>query len=118
MRLAGKICCTCKVSLQPEPNQKPGERYCARCEPPRHRILMQFMMAKGGWAVSFLEEDCRTVLPRHLVFQSELKILDLAQHGGAEFNLAGRQAIEHGISMGRGSVWLKLTGEQYVKLHR
>jgi hypothetical protein len=35
---------------------------------------------------------------------------------GAEFNLAGRQAIEHGISMGRGSVWLKLTREQYAKL--
>jgi hypothetical protein len=52
------------------------------------------------------------------VFQSELKILDLAQHGGAEFNLAGRQAIEHGISMGRGSVWLKLTGEQYDTLRR
>ena len=61
---------------------------------------MQFMLAKGGWSVSFLEENCRTSLPRHFVFQSELKILDLARHGGAEFNLAGRQAIEHGISMG------------------
>jgi hypothetical protein len=38
------------------------------------------------------------------------------RHGGAEFNLAGRQAIEHGISMGRRSVWLKLTREQYAKL--
>jgi hypothetical protein len=52
------------------------------------------------------------------VFQSELKILDLAQHGGAEFNLAGRQAIEHGIGMGTGSIWLKLTGEQYDTLRR
>jgi hypothetical protein len=77
---------------------------------------MQFMVAKDGWMVSFLEEDCRTSLPRHLVFQSELKILDLATHSGAEFNLAGRQAIEHGISMGRGYVWLKLTGDQYGKL--
>ena len=79
---------------------------------------MNFMLAKGGWSVSFLEEDCKTVLPRHLVFQSELKILDLTQHGGAEFNLAGRQAIEHGIGMGRGSIWLKLTGEQYDTLRR
>jgi hypothetical protein len=78
---------------------------------------MQFMLAKGGWAISFLEEDCKTSLPRRFTFQSELKILDLARHGGAEFNLAGRQAIEHGISMGRGSVWLKLTREQYGKLH-
>jgi hypothetical protein len=79
-------------------------------------VLMNFMLAKDGWSVSFLEEDCRTSLPRHLVFQSELKILDLARHGGADFNLAGRQAIEHGISMGRGSVWLKLTLEPYAKL--
>jgi hypothetical protein len=118
MRLAGQICCACKLSLPAEPNQKPGERYCARCEPPRHRVLMQFMMAKGGWSVSFLEEDCKTSLPRRFTFQSELKILDLARHGGAEFNLAGRQAIEHGISMGRGSVWLSLTTEQSSKLRR
>jgi hypothetical protein len=99
------------------PNQKPGERYCQRCAQ-RRRVLMNFMLAKEGWSVSFLEEDCKTVPPRHFVFQSELKILDLAQHGGAEFNLVGRQAIEHGISMGRRSVWLKLTREQYDRLRR
>ena len=115
MRLSGQICCACKVSLSPEPNQRPGGRYCARCAP-CHKVLMQFMLAKDGWTVSFLEEDCKTSLRRHFIFQSELKILDLARNGGAEFNLAGRQAIEHGISMGRGSVWLKLTRDQYSKL--
>jgi hypothetical protein len=39
---------------------------------------MQFMLAKNGWMVSFLEEDCKTSLPRHFTFQSELTILDLA----------------------------------------
>jgi hypothetical protein len=34
---------------------------------------------------------------------------------GADFNLAGLQAIEHVISMGTGSVCLKLTLEQYAK---
>ena len=34
-------------------------------------------------------EDCKTSLPRRFVFQSALKILDLARHDGAEFNLAG-----------------------------
>jgi hypothetical protein len=87
-----------------------------RCAP-RHKVLMQFMLAKDGWTVSFLEEDCKTSLPLVFVFQNELKILDMARHGGAVFNLAGRQAIEHGIGMGRGSVWLKLTQEQYGKLH-
>jgi hypothetical protein len=79
---------------------------------------MQFMLAKDGWSVSFLKDDYKTSFPRHFAFQSELKILDLAKHGGAEFNLAGRQAIEQEISMGRGSVWLKLTREQYAKLCR
>ena len=79
---------------------------------------MQFMLAKEGWRVSFLEEDCKTSLPRKFIFQNEVKILDLARHGGAEFNLAGRQALEHGIGMGRGSAWLKLTAEQYDTLRR
>jgi hypothetical protein len=82
MCMTGMICCACKVSLPADPNQKPGECYCARCAP-RRRVLMNFMLAKGGWSVSFLEEDCKTSLPRHFVFQDELKILDLARHGGA-----------------------------------
>ncbi len=73
---------------------------------------------KAGWSVPFLEEDCKTGLPRHSVFQSELKILNLGQHGGADLDFAGRQAIEHGIGMDRGSVWLKLTREQYDTLRR
>jgi len=102
--------------LEPDPTHPNGERYCARCAS-RHRLLMQFILAKDGWSVSFLEEDCKTSLPRHFVFQDEVKIIDLARHGGAEFNLAGRQAIDQGIAIGRGSVWLKLTRDQYGKLH-
>ena len=115
--MAGKICCACRTPLEPDPTHPNGERYCARCAP-RRRVLMNFMLAKDGWSISFLEEDCKNSLPRHFVFQSELKILDLARQGGVEFNLAGRQAIEHGIGMGRGSVWLKLTPEQYAKLRQ
>ena len=115
MRLSGQICCACKTRLDPEPNQKPGERYCKRCAP-RHRVYMQFILAKEGWSVTFLEEDLKTSLPRRFVFQDDVKILDLARRGGAEFNLAGRQAIEQEISMGRGAVWLSLTREQYAKL--
>jgi hypothetical protein len=44
------------------------------------------------------------------------KILELAEHASAFRDLACRQAIEHGISVGRGGVWLMLTGEQYGKL--
>jgi hypothetical protein len=77
---------------------------------------MQFILAKGGWSVSFLEPDLKTSLPRRFTFQNDVKILDLARRGGAEFNLAGHQAIEQGIAMGRGAVWLSLTREQYAKL--
>ncbi|MDP9050834.1 MAG: hypothetical protein M3O31_08945 [Acidobacteriota bacterium] len=79
---------------------------------------MHFMQAKGGWHVSFMEEDLKTPLPRRFTFQDEVKILDLARHGGADFTLAGRQAIDQGIERGRGAVWLKLTPEQYAKLKR
>jgi hypothetical protein len=28
MRLTGKICCVCRVSLKPDPTHPTGERYC------------------------------------------------------------------------------------------
>lgn len=40
----------------------------------------------------------------------------MALRGGAGKVLADRQAIEHGITLGRGSAWLNLTTEQYGKL--
>jgi hypothetical protein len=79
---------------------------------------MQFILAKEGWRVSFLEDDCKTSISRKFVFQNEVKLLELARHGGAESNLAGRQALERGIGMGRGSAWLKLTPEQHNTLRR
>jgi hypothetical protein len=68
------------------------------------------------WSVTFLEEDLKSSLPRRFVFQNDVKILDLARREGTEFNLAGRQAIEQGLAMGSGAVWLSLTREQYAKL--
>jgi hypothetical protein len=37
---------------------------------------------------------------------------------GAEFNLAGRQAIEKGLTRGTGAVWLNLRTEQFSKVRR
>ena len=116
MRLAGQICCACKVSLPPPgPNQKSGERYCGRCAP-KVRVYLSFMVSGRGWQCQFLEEDLKTPLPRRLNFTTPAKILELAEHAGALRDLACRQAIEHGISVGRGGVWLNLTREQYGKL--
>ena len=80
------------------------------------RIYMSFMLMKQTWSCQFLEEDLKTSLPRKLTFATSDKILDLAERTGALRDLAYQQAIEHGISGGRGGGWLMLTGEQYGKL--
>ena len=42
----------------------------------------------------------------------------IAQLGGCDLNLEGRQAIQHGIDMGRGGIWLERTEEKYAKLRK
>jgi hypothetical protein len=118
MRLAGKICGICKAYL-PEPVTQ-GEKYCAHCladRRPSHRVYMNYMV-RESWHCSFLEEDLKTSLPKKLTFQSHAKIFELAERGGCALNLEARQAIEHGIEIGRGGIWLQLTEEQYQKLKR
>jgi hypothetical protein len=75
-----------------------------------------FFMQSNVWHCQFLEADLKTPLPHKLTFASPDKILRLAEHAGALKDLAARQAIEHGIEMGRGGVYLMLTPEQYAKL--
>lgn len=77
---------------------------------------MHYQQAKEGWRVTFLEQDLKTPLKRRFVFQASEKVIDLAKRGGAEFNLAGRQALETGIGNGRGGVWLNLSEDQHAKL--
>ncbi len=91
------------------------ERYCKTCEP-RHRVYMHFQNVRQGWRVTFLEQDLKTPLPRVFVFQNPAKISELAVRGGADNTLADRQALEHGISIGRGGLSLNLTPEQYKTL--
>jgi len=79
---------------------------------------MHFMLMPEGWCITFLEEDLKTPLPRKIIFQDSIKVIEMALRGGAGKVLADRQAIEHGISLGRGSAWLNLTTEQYGKLKR
>ena len=87
-----------------------------RLNQPRRRLLMSFMLAGEGWRISFLEADCRTSLKRKLVFSEPDKILEMARRGGADLTSAARCDLEHGISIGRGGVWLNLTAEQYRAL--
>jgi hypothetical protein len=99
------------------PNHRGGERYCDRCSPRRHKAYMHFMLNQG-WLCQFLEPDLRTPLPRQLTFQDPAKIVAMAEGGGALKDLAARQALDYALQMGRGSMWLMLTPEQYAKLTR
>ncbi len=72
-------------------------------------------MAVQAWHVSFLEPDCQTSLPVKLTFKTPAKIRTMQQRFGSA-SLEDRQSFEHGLSIGRGGVWLTLSEEQYRKL--
>jgi len=76
---------------------------------------MHFML-RGGWYCQFLEEDLKTPLPRKVTLDDAAKIYEMAERGGYKMTLENRQSIDRAIEMGRGSVWLDLTQEQYRKL--
>ena len=68
------------------------------------------------WRCQFWEDDLRTPLPRKLRFADSGKIVELVERTGSLRNLETRQALEHGISKGRGGMFLTVTAEQYQKL--
>ena len=76
---------------------------------------MSFMLRKG-WRCQFLEADLKKAIPARLEFSDEAKLFEIARRGGCNMSLEGRQAIEHGIEIGRGGIWLELTEDQYAKL--
>jgi len=67
-------------------------------------------------AKSFLEADLKTPIPKQLNLVSQEKLFEIAERGGYDLNLEGRQAIQRAIEMGRGGIWLELSEEQYRKL--
>lgn len=109
---AGKICALCERAL-PQP-ALPGEQLCENCRAKsrRHRVYLSFML-RDGWHCQFLEPDLKSVLPRKLHFKSAEKVRELAERGGCNMNLEARQALDHGIEIGRGGIWLELSEEQY-----
>jgi hypothetical protein len=85
MREGGKIRAICRRSLPPP--HTPGEKRCAECGG-KHRVYM-FFFERHGWYCQFLEQDCRTSLPRKLNFKDPEKIFELAQRAGADLSLEG-----------------------------
>jgi hypothetical protein len=112
---SGQICALCRASL-PTPHTM-GEQLCVRCrgERKRHRVYMSFMF-RNGWLCQFLEEDLKTSLPRKVILGSQEKVREMARRGGAAMSLDVLQALDHGIEIGRGGIWLELSDEQYQKL--
>lgn len=81
----------------------------------RRRIYMYFMCRKG-WHCQFLLPDLKTTAAPPITFQDPAKIVEMAERGGALKDLASKQALDYAVNMGRGSVWLYLSEEQYAKL--
>lgn len=75
-------------------------------------------MLRDGWFCQYLEEDLKASLSLKLILDDPQKIKEMVQKGGASMILEDKQAIDHGTEVGRGSVWLNLTPEQYEKLKR
>jgi hypothetical protein len=82
-----------------------------------HRVYMSYMQNRG-WYCQFLEEDLKTSLPRKFTFATSDKVIELVERSGGIKNTEARQALEYGINIGRGGVFLNLTEEQYSKLKR
>jgi hypothetical protein len=78
---------------------------------------MHFML-REGWFCQFLEEDLKTPLPKKMTLEDPAKLFEIAERGGYKLTLENKQSIENAIAMGRGSIWLDLTEEQYAKLKR
>lgn len=87
---SGQICAVCRSSL-PVP-QTVGEQLCARCR------------------------SVKTPLPRRVTVGSHEKVREMARRGGAAMSLDALQAVDHGIEIGRGGIWLELTDDQYRRL--
>ena len=117
MRLAGKTCCFCRVSLPPP---YPGkERACARCQTQKNtrQLYMRFERCIG-WRVTFrdLADPLRQF--REITFADSNKIEALIARTPTRMVLEDRQAFEHGILSGLGAVTLTLTEDQILKLIR
>ena len=73
---------------------------------------------REGWFCQFLEEDLKTPLPKKMTLKEPAKLFEIAERGGYKLTLENRQSMENAIAMGRGSIWLDLTQEQYAKLKK
>jgi hypothetical protein len=77
-----------------------------------------YYMLRENWMCQFLEEDLKTPLPRRLHFKSPDKIRAIVDKVGNFADLQDRQALDYGLEIGRGGVWLQVSEEQYMRLKK
>lgn len=82
-----------------------------------HRVYLSFQ-CRDGWQCQFLEADLKTALPRKLHFTSPDKLIELVERAGVFTDQDTRSAVNHGIEIGRGGIFLNLTEEQYATLRK
>ncbi len=82
-----------------------------------HRVYM-FFMHRDGWSCQFMEDDLKTPLPKRVSFRDSAKIYEIARRAGTSNSLEEKHALDHGIEIGRGGIWLQLDEEQYQKLKK
>lgn len=75
-----------------------------------------YYMRREEWTCQFLEEDLITPLPHELHFKGGEKIRAIVDKVGNFANLQDRQALDYGLRIGRGGVWLRLSDKQYQRL--
>jgi hypothetical protein len=121
MRLAGKICCMCKVFL-PDYGWQGGERYCNKCLPRgTYRVYMSFFVrgsqANGNeWVVQFSPPSLDRAIGPLRVWKSSDVIQELIRRTPTKLDLAAHQALDIAFETGRGGIFLNLTPEQYARL--
>lgn len=108
---AGKICSSCKAPL-PLP-QTPVVKRCGFCHD-KHLVLMYFRRC-FEWPCRFTTEG-KERLPRQLTFKDAAKVRELATRGNGLIDRWDSDGFELDLQLGRGSIWLRLSDEQYTAI--
>jgi hypothetical protein len=71
---------------------------------------------RQGWVCNFLELDLKTPIGPIRTFASLDKIRELIDRTPTKHPTEFRQALDYGISQGRGAMYIELNAAQYQKL--
>lgn len=69
-----------------------------------------------AWVVQFLEPDLKTSAGRTFTYDTADKVTAIFEQSQSRKTTEFRQALDVGIELGRGGIYLELSDEQYQKL--